>query len=375
MSKKIKITRKNNGKNRLLIAVVSGVVIALILIFMGMRFYFVGSHSITSLASAVFKTNVSVGNTQKLSDITVSPYVFEYFDIFSKDSSNSNNVIGYGVYEDITKNEDPSFKEILFGMPRNIRLVSFFDKSGIYKGTYLVQPRVSFEKDFNEMLRVANEKDYKYLISHTGLFYKTPNKTALDAERKISNACILMYSHINGKSALYKILPPPGKNNQLSLVRFIKGLRLMDADGHIVDFSKFQNEKVMILTVNPYCGSCLDNFMQFVISIPRNMQLDRFVVISVGKSEKVRNIFNEFKKNANIRCNLIIDTDQKLIGQGKFAIGNLIMLDKGYKVYFNAPIGDLLNDREVMNRIFKWQPYGKIPKYGVGGNKGNNTQP
>ncbi len=373
--KNTKESVKHNLRNsKLTVAIVSGIIILLLLVFAGIHIYFSGSYDVNSLASKVFESQVSLSKIKKLNDISISPYSFDYFDVFPKNNTQENSAVGHGVYINVDRKGNISFKDFVLGTSGNIKMVAFFDKDGIYKGTFLVHPRTVPEKDFEEMLKTANEKDYKYLILHTGFFYNTKNKVVLEAERKISNACILMLAKFKGKQALYSILPPPGKNASEQLVNFIKSLRVQDASGHIVDFSKFNRDKIMIVTVNPYCGSCLDNFMNFVISVPRNMELDRFIVISSGESEKVKNIFDKFEENSDVRCNLIVDKNRSLIGQGRFGLGELIMFDKGFKLYFKGPIGELLRDRKTMNKVFRWQSYARNPGYGEG-NQGGNTNP
>ncbi|GEM_PF-2948543 len=364
----VKYNRRNSKRT---VAIISGVVIILLLVFAGVHIHFSGSYDVNSLAFKVFKVQVSLSEAKKLNDISVSPYSFDYFDVLPKNNTQGSNILGHGVYINVNRKGDTSFTDFVIGTSGNIKMVAFFDKDGIYKGTFLISPKTVPEKDFKEMLKTANEKDYKYLILHTGFFYNTKNKVVLDAERKISNACILMLAKFKGKQALYSILPPPGKNASEQLIGFIKSLKVRDVEGHVIDFSAFNRDRVMIITVNPYCGSCLDNFMSFVISIPRNMELDRFVVISSEESEKVENILDKFKEYSNVRCNLIIDKNRSLIGQGRFGLGELVMIDKGFNLYFRGPVGELLRERKTMNKVFRWQSYAKSPKYGEGNQEGN----
>jgi len=362
-------------------AIISIIAIIVIVAILGVLFaynsYANGSLSLSKIAADVFKTNVAIENAQnKISDISVSPYSFSYAKIYSKlsESTQKNsekNMLGYAVYVNGTIKEPSTLLGALFGTTKNVKIAVLFDKDGSYKGTYLLSPRKTFSKEFNQMLTEANKRDVKYIMLHVGIFYPTKNKQVLDLERKISNACILAYSHIRGKEALFAIIPPPGKNSNEQIKDLLFSSKIEDVSRHLVDFSKFKEDKVVIVTVNPRCGSCLDNFMNFIILIPRDMQFDRFIVISTTESKDIENICNKFQANSHKRCNYIVDTKEELIGgNGKFTSGELIMLDKGYKVYFRGPIDELLNDKQLLNKIFRWQPYNEEGP-SIGNGKGN----
>ena len=351
-------------------AVISMIAIIIIVVVLGILFaynsYANGSLSLNKVASGVFKTKISTEDAQsKLVDISVSPYSFDYVKIYKKlsDATSQNskeNLLGYGIYIKGTLKEPPTLIGMLFGTTKNAKIVVFFDKDGNYKGVYLLSPKKTFNKEFNQMLSVANKKDLKYLALHVGMFYPTKDKQILDLERKISNACILAYSHIRGKKALFTIIPPPGKNYNEQLRDLLTSTKIKDINGHLVDFSKFQNGKIVIATVNPRCGSCLDDFMNFIILIPRDMSFDEFVVVSTTESKQIEDICSKFQTNSHKRCNYIVDKNKGLIGgNGKLTSGELIMLENDYKVYFRGPVEGLLKNKQLMNKIFRWQPYGE----------------
>lgn len=369
-------------------AVISIILIIVIIVALGALFvynsYVNGSLDANVIAATVFKTNIYIENSpKKLSDISLSPYSFDYFKIYKKLSqsnqssskNNEENLLGYGIYAKGILKEHSALVGMLFGTTKNVKIAVLFDKDGNYRGAYLLSPKKTFSKEFNQMLSVANKKDIKYLMLHVGMFYPTKDKQISDLERKISNACILAYSHINGKKSLYTILPPPGKNSNAQLKDFLMSIRIKDIKGHIVDFSKFEKDEVVIVTVNPRCGECLNNFMNFIILIPRDMPFDKFVVVSTTESKQIENMCSKFQTNSHSRCNYIVDKNNEFIGEnGKLNSGELLMLDNGYKVYFRGPIGDILKNKQLLNKIFRWQPYDENGRPSVGNGNGN-TKP
>ena len=373
------------GKNKITVIALI-VVIAMLLSLIPLHFILGGQVNINALSRDVFKAEVTLENApKKIADITVSPYSFPYFKVYKNSASPSNKaseednsaLLGYGIYIQSLPRKSLSFSEAIFGLPEIVKLVVFFGRDGNYKGTYLVSPKRSFDVNLNGMINAANSNDLKYLMLHVGIFYKTSDKRILDLERKVSNACILMYSHIKGKQELYKILPPPGKNANVQFKNFIEDLKVRDCKGNTVDFSKLSHEKVIIVTVNPMCASCLDNFTNFVMLIPRNMAFDRFVVVSNAESKTVSDMCDRFLKNFHKRCNLVIDKKGEVLGNGKLSLGELVMFDNGYRLYFKGPIGELLEDSKVLNKIFNWGPYGNqkfLPPVS-GGKGGGNVNP
>ena len=359
--------KPNTNRIRTVISLIAIIIIVVVLgVLFAYNSYVNGSFSLSKIAAGVFKSDVSIENAQdKLVDISISPYSFDYAKIYRKLSetnsqNNKGDLLGYGVYIKGTLKEPSTLIGALFGTTKNVKIVVFFDKDGNYRGVSLLFPRKTFSKEFKQMLSVANKKDLKYLALHVGMFYPTKDKQVLDLERKISNACMLAYSHIRGKDALFAIIPPPGKNYNEQLKDFLSSIKVEDINGHLVDFSKLGKGKSVIVTVNPRCGSCLDNFINFIILIPRNMRFDNFVVISTTKSKQIEDVCGKLQKNSHSRCNYIIDDEGELIGgNGKLSSGELIMLESGYKVYFRGPVEGLLKNKQLMNKIFRWQPYGE----------------
>ncbi len=342
--------RKKSETKKTLIAI-GAVIIAIVIIFGVLSIALNRPKTAIGIARANFGEGCSIGKTGSLQDITVSPYKFEYVPVVK-----NNETVGYIVFLNFKSNKR-GLMDYLFGTPDKMELAVIFKKDGEFSKIIPFKPGKIFDDELIKTLSEINKHNTEYIIKHVGFVYKTKDKNLQILQNKISNACMLLFSKVNGKEALYKIIPPPGKNRDLTLKSFISSLKLKDYRGNNIDFSVFKDYKFVVVTVNPYCGSCVDNFKLFISKLPVSLPYDKVVVITEGDADTIEKLCAGYSPLLKSKCILINDKSKSLIGQGKLPLGNLVMFEKNFKLFFDGPIADLLNDPQVFNKVVLWQRY------------------
>ena len=353
-------------KQRYIIVLIVAFVIFLTGFFVLLHFLYAGSDSVANVSSRLLGKQVSIGEGIKLSDIKINPYVSKGFSL-----KQGNILAGYSVLLNIPNPDKSVFAELI-GSPKDAELLAVFDENGDFKGIESLKPKRFFNSEIQEVLKTANSKDSAYLILHVGTLYKTKNRNLLDLQRKISNACELVYAKVKGIDALYKIIPP-GENSNTMIKNFLFNTKMKDSKNKVINFHNLSNSRFIIITLNSSCDTCVNNVYNLALRMDyKQIKAKTVIIVSSAENNSTNKIHNIFT-GKGFDCHLVVDSNGKYIGKGKLpGYSMLIMFDKGIKRYFSGEIGALLRDNKTLRKVLSWAPYSSPPtNIRVGEDKGN----